>query len=138
VTVSINTNANGLAGGSYSDTVSFVNTTTGNGNTTRPVSLSVTSVILNAPASLAATQLTSSSVRLNWNDTSTNEEGFAIERAQKSGNNWGAYSQIATVGPNTTTYTNTGVSKKSYRYRVRSYRGTAYSPYSNVAEVTVK
>ncbi len=138
VTVSINTNANGLAGGNYSDTVSFVNTTTGNGNTTRPVSLSVTSVTLNAPTSLVATQLTSTSVRLNWNDTSTNEEGFAIERAVKSGNNWGAYSQIATVGANSTTYTNTGVSKKSYRYRVRAYRNGVYGPYSNVAEITVK
>ncbi len=138
VTVSINTNANGLAGGSYSDTVSFNNTTTGNGNTTRPVSLSVTNVILNAPTSLVATQLTSTSVRLNWNDTSTNEQGFAIERAVKSGSNWGAYSQITTVGSNVTTYTNTGVSKKSYRYRVRSYRSTTYGPYSNVTEITVK
>ncbi len=138
VTVSINSGANSLAGGSYSDTVSFTNTTSGNGNTTRPVSLSVTAVILNAPTSLVATQLTSTSVRLNWTDTSTNEEGFAIERAVKSGNNWGAYSQIATVGADTTTYTNTGVSKKSYRYRVRSYRGTNYGPYSNVAEITVR
>ncbi len=138
VTVSINTNANGLAGGSYSDTVSFVNTSNGTGNTTRPVSLTVTAVILNAPTSLVATQLTSTSVRLNWNDTSTNEQGFAIERVVKSGSTWGAYSQIATVGPNSTTYTNTGVSKKSYRYRVRSYRSTTYGPYSNVAEITVK
>jgi len=138
VTVSINTNANGLAGGNYSDTVSFVNTTTGTGNTTRPVSLSVTSVTLNAPTSLVATQLTSTSVRLNWNDTSTNEQGFAIERAQKSGNNWGNYTQIATVSSNVTTYTNTGLSKKSYRYRVRAFRNTTYGPYSNVAEITVK
>ena len=138
VTVSINTNANGLAGGNYSDTVSFSNTSNGNGNTTRPVALSVTSVILNAPTSLVATQLTSTSVRLNWNDTSTNEGGFAIERAQKSGNSWGSYSQIATVAANSTTYTNTGLSKKSYRYRVRSYRGSTFGPYSNVAEITVK
>jgi len=41
VTVSINSNANGLAAGSYGDTVSFTNTTNGNGNTTRPVSLTV-------------------------------------------------------------------------------------------------
>ena len=43
VTVSINSNANSLAPGSYSDTVSFTNTTNGNANTTRPVSFTVSS-----------------------------------------------------------------------------------------------
>ena len=42
VTVSINSNANLLAAGSYGDTVTFQNVTNGNGNTTRPVSLTVT------------------------------------------------------------------------------------------------
>jgi spore coat protein U-like protein len=41
VTVSINAEANALAAGTYSDTVSFTNTTNGRGNTTRPVSLTV-------------------------------------------------------------------------------------------------
>jgi uncharacterized repeat protein (TIGR01451 family) len=44
VTVSINTNANSLAPGSYSDTVGFANTTDGTGNTTREVNLNVSSV----------------------------------------------------------------------------------------------
>ncbi|HVM49145.1 MAG TPA: PKD domain-containing protein, partial [Candidatus Acidoferrum sp.] len=41
VTVSLITNANALAPGSYSDTVSFTNTSNGAGSTTRPVSLIV-------------------------------------------------------------------------------------------------
>ena len=41
ITVSINTNANSLAVGSYSDTVTFTNTTNHSGDTTRPVSLTV-------------------------------------------------------------------------------------------------
>ena len=41
VTASINTGANSLAAGSYSDNVTFTNTTNGTGNTTRPVSLTV-------------------------------------------------------------------------------------------------
>jgi hypothetical protein len=41
VTVSINANANGLAVNTYSDTVSFTNTSNGAGNTTRAVSLTV-------------------------------------------------------------------------------------------------
>jgi M6 family metalloprotease-like protein len=51
VTVSINSNANSLAPGSYSDTVSFTNTTNGSGNTTRPVSLTVST----APTGLTVT-----------------------------------------------------------------------------------
>ena len=42
VTVSINSNANTLPVGSYSDIVSFTNTTNGNGNTTIPVTLTIT------------------------------------------------------------------------------------------------
>ena len=41
LTVSINTNASLFAAGDYSGTVSVVNSTTGNGNTTRPVNLTV-------------------------------------------------------------------------------------------------
>jgi len=41
VAVSINANANGLAEGGYSDTVTFTNLTDGDGNTTRPVDLTV-------------------------------------------------------------------------------------------------
>jgi PKD repeat protein len=43
VTVSVNANANALTGGSYSDTVSFANLNNGLGNTTRSVSLTISS-----------------------------------------------------------------------------------------------
>ena len=42
VTASINATANTLAASAYSDTVTFANTTSGYGNTTRPVALNVT------------------------------------------------------------------------------------------------
>lgn len=41
VTVSLNSAADSLAAGNYKDTISFVNTTTGNGNTSRGVNLKV-------------------------------------------------------------------------------------------------
>jgi hypothetical protein len=44
VTVSINTNANGLPAGSYSDSVNFVNATSGNGNTSRSVNLTLNNI----------------------------------------------------------------------------------------------
>jgi uncharacterized repeat protein (TIGR02543 family) len=51
VTVSINSNANTLVDGSYSDLVTFTNTTNGNGSTTRAVNLTVTTV---APSNIAS------------------------------------------------------------------------------------
>jgi len=42
--VSINANGNSLPGGSYSDTISFINANNDAGDTTRPVALTVTNV----------------------------------------------------------------------------------------------
>ena len=49
VAVSINSAADGLAVGSYTDTVSFTNTTNGNGNCSRPVSLTVQAGLVVTP-----------------------------------------------------------------------------------------
>jgi hypothetical protein len=138
VTVRINTNANSLAAGNYSDSVTFTNTSNTSGSAIRAVSLTVNAVVLNAPTSLTATQLTSSSVRLNWVDNSTGEDGDAVERAVKQGNSFGAFSQIGTTGPNAITFTNSGVSKATYRYRVRAFRSATYGPYSGTVDITVK
>jgi len=57
VTVSINSNANSLPAGSYSATVTFTNTTNGQGNTTRSVNLTVQPVNypdINLPSSKVA------------------------------------------------------------------------------------
>ena len=51
VTVSINAGANALTAGTYNDTVSFINATNGRGNTTRQVSLTISS----PPGSLSVT-----------------------------------------------------------------------------------
>ena len=57
LTVSINSNANSLAGGAYSDTVAFTNTTNGVGNTSRPVSLMAGSKTLTSVAVSPSTLL---------------------------------------------------------------------------------
>jgi transcriptional regulator CtsR/flagellar hook assembly protein FlgD len=89
----------------------------------------------NAPLSLAATSLTSTSVRLTWIDNSTDEYGFVIER--KLGVN-GGYVQLPAIGPNSTTYTDTGLlPNTNYYYRIRAYN-TVWSGYSNEVSVTTR
>ena len=75
------------------------------------------------------TATTSSSVALQWTDTPANESGFRIERKTGAGGTW---SQIASVGKDVTTYTNTGRAvNTTYHYRVRAYNAGGTSPYSN-------
>lgn len=82
------------------------------------------------PSGLAATTFSRSRIDLSWTDTSNTETGFKIERSA-NGSTW---SQIATVGPNVTIYSSTGLSaNKLYYYRVRAYNALGNSPYSNTA-----
>jgi hypothetical protein len=56
-----------------------------------------------APTGMSATALSSSSIKVTWTDNATNETGFVVYR-------WtGAWSQIATVGANITSYTDSGL-----------------------------
>ena len=79
----------------------------------------------------AAFTILSSSLTLSWQDMSTNETGFAVERKLGSA---GSYSQIATVAANLTTYTDTSVvSGSTYCYRSQAFNSTQTSAYSNEA-----
>lgn len=101
------------------------------GTTSRP--LTVTANAPSAPTGLAASALSTSSVRLNWIDTSANETAFVISRRMLPG---GAFAVGATVAANTTTYVDTGLAPATgYEYRVRAHNGTLASAESNVANV---
>src|SRR2546422_5115635 len=55
---------------------------------------------------------------------SSNEDGFRIERCAGAGCT--TFAEIATVGPNVTTYANTGLTTGTgYSYRVRSEEHTS-------------
>jgi hypothetical protein len=83
-----------------------------------------------APSGLAATAVSRSRIDLAWNDNSTSENGFKIERSA-NGNSW---TQIATVAPNVRNYSATGLSaNKTYYFRVRAYNALGNSAYSNTA-----
>jgi subtilisin family serine protease len=78
------------------------------------------------PTGLSATKVSSSQVDLSWTDHSDKEEGFIIERNSGDG---APFSQIASVGPNVTSYSDTGLSPAVYIYRVRVY-GTDLGDYA--------
>ncbi len=85
-----------------------------------------------SPTNLRATTISSAQINLAWNDNSTDETGFKIERC--TGATCTSFAQIATVGANVTTYANTGLAAgTSYRYRVRATKTGADSAYSNIA-----
>lgn len=86
-----------------------------------------------APSNLTAT-MSGANVALNWQDNSTNETQFYIERCQGTGcTNFIGW---AASGANTTAWTDLGATAgQSYSYRVRAWNIDGYSPYSNVATV---
>lgn len=92
-----------------------------------------------APSSLAATAISSSRIALTWQDNSTNEDGFKIERKTGSG---GTYSQIGTVGPIAGSGSGgyyedaTVAASTTYCYRVKAYNSVGDSGYSNENCVT--
>lgn len=80
-----------------------------------------------APTNLRLVSRTRTSITMRWNDNSNNEQGFQIWRLN------GTWKLIATVGPNVTTYTNTGLTPNTtYSYRVRAYNADGFSAYSNI------
>jgi hypothetical protein len=81
---------------------------------------------------LTATAASRTQINLAWNDNSTNEDGFKIERCQ--GSSCTNFVQIAQVAANTRAYSNTGLTRNTrYRYRVRAFNTGGNSAYSNIA-----
>ncbi len=87
-----------------------------------------------APSGFTATATGSTEINLSWADNSNNESGFKIERKTGSA---GAWSQVASVSQNVTSYNNSGLAVSTeYYYRVRSYNSVGNSAYSNEANAT--
>jgi Fibronectin type III domain len=83
-----------------------------------------------APTGLTAVPLSTTSIRLNWTDTATDEIEYQIEVKTLGG----TFAHVLTVPANSTTADVTGLSPAtSYTFRVRSRNANGFSSYSNEA-----
>ena len=89
---------------------------------------------LNSPTALTATTVSSSQIDLTWTNTSLSEDGYKIEQSPVDDLH---FTEIATVGPNVTAYSATGLSEATkYYYRVRAYNAIAISGYTSEKNAT--
>jgi len=121
-------------GTSYFYVVSAVNS--GGEGPNSPVAGATPQASPNAPSNLRVSSVSSSRLDLSWTDNSSNETGFKIERASSSA---GPFTQIATVGANVRTFSNTGLTPNTtYYYRVRAFHAVADSAFSNTSSGKTK
>ena len=86
-----------------------------------------------APDNLTATRLAAERVDLVWDDNSSDETGFRIER--KTGT--GSWVEIGATAANDRTYSDTSLDPdETYLYRVTAYNSVGNSAYTNEVEVT--
>lgn len=129
-----NVYCNGYATGveNYQDTARSMNNTS---QTVASFRAAQATSAPNAPGNLAASAVSSNSIKLTWTDNVTNESGFKLERSLDGQ----TFAQIATLSENTTSYTDTGLAASTrYFYRVRAYNGVGDSAYSNTTQATTQ
>ncbi|MDA8962784.1 Ig-like domain-containing protein [Pseudomonadales bacterium] len=89
------------------------------------------------PEALNATAPSASVINLTWQDKSSNEAEFTIERKVVGTAAGNAYMKIASVGANAASYEDNGLNAATtYSYRIRSVNHNGVSAYSNEASST--
>jgi hypothetical protein len=83
-----------------------------------------------APSGLTASALDHASISLGWNDNSSDESGFRLERST-DGN---TFSEIASLTANVTAFTDDSLAADTlYYYRLRAWNSAGNSAYTGVA-----
>jgi subtilisin family serine protease len=91
-----------------------------------------------APAGLTAKATETDTVQVSWENRSDNEEGFLINRAERSGGVVGSYETIAQADHGVTSFTDdTVLSGVTYLYRVAAYNVAATNFASRAAAVAM-
>ncbi len=88
---------------------------------------------LGSPTNLHITDSSSWHFTIEWNDNSYIEDGYAVER-DKDGS---GFKLIKRLPANSTKFTDKLNEKGSFSYRIRAYKKTYYSGYSNLVEITI-
>jgi PKD repeat protein len=121
--------------GTYNATLTVTDNRGATNSTSRVITASADPNAINAPSNLSASG-GKGSVVLNWNDNSSNEEGFYIERAPQGS---ASFQQVGQVGANVRTFSQ-NLARGNYTFRVRAFNLTTgrVSAYSNSVNVRVK
>jgi outer membrane protein assembly factor BamB len=86
---------------------------------------------LGSPSPLVAEVISSDAIKLTWQDSSTQETGFRIEKMKLgTDTNW---ESLEIKSPNSTTHVHSVSAAGTYCYRVRTEAGGGVSSWSNVA-----
>jgi hypothetical protein len=90
-----------------------------------------------APSGLSGNSPGNVTINLTWTDNSDTENGFYIYRSTTSGSTTGDYTQIDSVSPNTTSYSDSGLQAgETYYYRISAFNDFGESSLSNEISVT--
>lgn len=96
--------------------------------------IGVSPTLPTAPSGLTATELSSTSVRLNWMDNSNNETGFEVQRRLYPS---GTFGYLGASAANNPTLTDNSVQAGvPYEYRVRASNSAGTSAFSNTVVIT--
>jgi uncharacterized ParB-like nuclease family protein len=89
-----------------------------------------------SPSGLVATAPSSTLVNVKWNDNSTNEDGFIIERSSNPATTW---TEVGRVDYNVKNYGDANVlPNTAYSYRVRAWNTTGASSNATTTIITPK
>ena len=91
-------------------------------------------ITLQPPSDLSATAISSSAINLAWEDNSTDETGFSVQRRRQGSGDW---VQIGTTAADTESYSHQGLFPEStYIYRVQAFNDTESSAFSKETDAT--